>query len=53
MDKENEKKKKLEKEKQKWEDRNTKSVSVLTEEDIADVISSWTGIPVKKLTQRQ
>ena len=50
-DKENETKKKLEKEKQKWEDRNTKSVSVLTEEDIADVISSWTGIPVKKLTQ--
>lgn len=50
-DKENETKKKLEKEKQKWEDRNTKSVSVLTEEDIADVIASWTGIPVKKLTQ--
>ena len=50
-DKENETKKKLEKEKQKWEERNTKSVSVLTEEDIADVISSWTGIPVKKLTQ--
>lgn len=50
-DEENEIKKKLEKEKQKWEDRNTKSVSVLTEEDIADVIASWTGIPVKKLTQ--
>ena len=50
-DEENEIKKKLEKEKQKWEERNTKSVSVLTEEDIADVIASWTGIPVKKLTQ--
>ena len=44
-------KKKLEKEKQKWKDKNTKSVSELTEEDIAEVISSWTGIPVKKLTQ--
>ena len=50
-DKESEAKKKLEKEKQKWEDKNTKSVSELTEEDIAEVISSWTGIPVKKLTQ--
>ncbi len=50
-DKERETKEKLEKEKQKWEDKNTKSVSVLTEEDIAEVIASWTGIPVKKLTQ--
>ena len=50
-DKESEAKKKLEKEKQKWKDKNTKSVSELTEEDIAEVISSWTGIPVKKLTQ--
>lgn len=33
------------------ERQNTKSVSELTEEDIAEVISSWTGIPVKKLTQ--
>ena len=50
-DKEHEAKDKLEKEKQKWESKNSKEVITLTEEDIAEVISSWTRIPVKKLTQ--
>ena len=50
-DKEHETKDKLEKEKQKWESKNSKEVITLTEEDIAEVISSWTRIPVKKLTQ--
>ena len=50
-DKIKEEKEKLEKEKQKWEDKKTKSVSTLTAEDIAEVISSWTGVPVKSLTQ--
>ena len=45
------KKEKLEKEKQKWESKNSKSVINLTQEDIAEVISSWTRIPVQKLTQ--
>ena len=42
---------KLEKEKKKWESKNSKSIITLTEEDIAEVISSWTRIPVKKITQ--
>ena len=50
-DKQYEKQQKLEKEKQKWENKNSKEVLNLTEEDIAEVISSWTKIPVKKLTQ--
>ncbi len=50
-DKEHETKDKLEKEKQKWESKNSKEIITLTEEDIAEVISSWTRIPVKKLTQ--
>ena len=42
---------KLEKEKKKWENKNSRSVTTLTEDDIAEVISSWTNIPVKRLTQ--
>ena len=50
-DTEHELKEKLNKEKKKWESKNSKSIITLTEEDIADVIASWTRIPVKKLTQ--
>lgn len=50
-DKQHEKQEKLAKEKQKWENKNRKEVMNLTEEDIAEVIASWTRIPVKKLTQ--
>jgi len=50
-DKEKEQKGKLEKEKQKWENKNTRSVTSLVEEDIAEVISNWTNIPVSKITQ--
>lgn len=42
---------KLEKEKQKWKNKNDKEVLTLTEEDISEVISSWTKIPVKRLTE--
>lgn len=42
---------KLETEKTKWKNKNTKSVLKLTEEDIAEVIAKWTGIPTAKLTQ--
>lgn len=50
-DKEHELKEKLEKEKGKWNDKNTRSVTEITSEDIAEVIARWTGIPVKKITQ--
>ncbi|MBR3254866.1 MAG: ATP-dependent Clp protease ATP-binding subunit, partial [Clostridia bacterium] len=50
-DKEKELKEKFEKEEQKWKNKNTKSVTNITEENIAEVISSWTGIPAQKLTE--
>ncbi len=50
-DKEKKLKEKLEKEKEKWDNKNTRSVTSIGEEDIAGVISSWTGIPVQRLTQ--
>ena len=50
-DKQHELQEKLDKEKKKWENKNSKAIITLTEEDIADVISKWTKIPVKKLTQ--
>jgi ATP-dependent Clp protease ATP-binding subunit ClpC len=50
-DKENKEKAKLEKEKQKWLDKNNKSVRQITEENIIEVISKWTGIPLNKITQ--
>ncbi|MCI9038356.1 MAG: ATP-dependent Clp protease ATP-binding subunit [Clostridia bacterium] len=52
-DKVKEEKEKLAKEKEKWRNKNTKSVTTLTEEDIAEVVSSWTGVPVQKLTQSE
>ncbi len=52
-DKVKEEKEKLAKEKEKWHNKNTKSVTTLTEEDIAEVVSSWTGVPVQKLTQSE
>ncbi|NLC87845.1 MAG: ATP-dependent Clp protease ATP-binding subunit [Clostridiaceae bacterium] len=50
-DKQHISKEKLEKEKQKWKNKNSKEIITLTQEDIAEVISNWTKIPVKKLTQ--
>ncbi len=44
-------KKELEEQKSKWQNKKTKSITMLTEENIAEVISSWTGIPTKKITQ--
>ena len=44
-------KEKLEKEENKWKNKKTKSLTNITEENIADVISTWTGIPAKKITE--
>ena len=44
-------KEQLENDKNKWNSKKTKAVSKLTEEDIAETIASWTGIPVAKITQ--
>ena len=50
-DKEKELKLKYEKEQNKWKNKNNKSVTDITEENIAEVISNWTGIPAKKITE--
>ena len=42
---------KLEKDNKRWENKTSRNVTILNEDDIAEVISSWTNIPVKKLTQ--
>lgn len=42
---------KLEKQKKKWESKNSKEIITLTEEDIAGIIASWTRIPAQKLTE--
>lgn len=44
---------KLDKLKTKWEDKNSKSTQVVNENDIADIVSNWTGIPVKKLAEEE
>lgn len=51
--KQNELNTKLNKLKTKWEDRNSKSTQVVSENDIADIVSNWTGIPVKKLAEEE
>ena len=50
-DKEKELKAKYEKEQNKWKNKNNKSVTDITEENIAEVIANWTGIPAKKITE--
>ena len=52
-DKENAKKKELEDSKKNWETKKSKEVPTLKEEDIANVISSWTGIPVTKVSESE
>ncbi len=40
---------KLDKSKNKWKDKNGNEAQVVTPNEIADIITSWTGVPVKKL----
>ncbi|HPT76470.1 MAG TPA: ATP-dependent Clp protease ATP-binding subunit [Defluviitaleaceae bacterium] len=51
--KQDEIKKLLEQEKNDWKDAYDKSKQEVTEEEIADIVSSWTGIPVKKLAEEE
>ena len=50
-DKERELREAVQKEEEKWKNKNNKSVIDITEENIAEVISTWTGIPAQRLTQ--
>jgi len=44
---------KLEQEKKSWSEKNREHSNTVEENDIADIVSSWTGIPVKRLTQEE
>ena len=50
-DKQKELKEKYEKELKKWKNKSNKVVTNIAEENIAEVIANWTGIPAKKITE--
>ena len=52
-DKEEELQEKLEKEEQKWKNKNTKTMITISEENIAEVISNSTGIPTDKISKNE
>ncbi|MCR1898714.1 ATP-dependent Clp protease ATP-binding subunit [Irregularibacter muris] len=43
----------LEEIKNNWKKKNNKSADQVDEEDIAHIVSSWTGVPVKKLAEEE
>lgn len=45
--------KELEEFKQKWEQEKGKHEHLVTEDDIAQVVSSWTGVPVQRLEEEE
>lgn len=52
-DKENELKKLLDEEKSKWKNSSSHEAKAVTSEEIAQVVSSWTGVPVAQLTKEE
>ena len=52
-DKERKEKNNLEKEKNLWEEKRDKTISEITEENIAEVVARWTGISVNKINQSE
>ncbi len=50
-DKQKELQRKYEEEQKKWKNKNNKMLANITEENVAEVISNWTGIPAKKITE--
>ena len=52
-DDENNKKKELEKARKEWDTKNSKEILTLKYENIADVISAWTGIPAQKVSENE
>lgn len=44
---------KLEKQKQEWAEKNAGVSGEVVATDIADIVSSWTGVPVKQLTEEE
>lgn len=43
----------LDKQREEWKQKSVQTTQVVTEEDIAQIVSSWTGIPVKKIAQEE
>ncbi len=52
-DKEKKLKETLVKNKDEWQESTSKTTGEITEDDIAEVVSGWTGIPVKKLADEE
>ncbi len=52
-DKENNLKQKYEAEKEKWQNENNHSNGFVTVQDIAQIVSGWTGVPVVELTKEE
>ncbi|MBI4055033.1 MAG: ATP-dependent Clp protease ATP-binding subunit [Elusimicrobia bacterium] len=52
-DKEKELRKNLEESKKKWRDKRDSTVPSITAEEIATVVSKWTGVPVTRLTETE
>lgn len=46
-------KEQLENAKKEWDEKNTKQEQVVTEEEIAEIVSKWTGVPVQSLKQEE
>ncbi|PCI39149.1 MAG: NDP-hexose 4-ketoreductase [Elusimicrobia bacterium] len=52
-DKEKELRKALEEDKKKWREKRDQTTPEITDEDIAYVVSKWTGVPVTRLTETE
>ena len=52
-DTESELKEKYEKQKENWNNQNSHSKGEVTQENIAEIVSSWTGVPVVQLTEEE
>ncbi|NLE24007.1 MAG: ATP-dependent Clp protease ATP-binding subunit [Clostridiaceae bacterium] len=52
-DEENKLKEELAAKKEAWQIENSKNTQIVTEEEIAGIIGSWTGIPVSRLAQEE
>ena len=50
-DKEEKQRIKIDEEKEKWNEDNIKAITDISKEDIASIVSTWTSIPVQKITQ--
>ena len=45
--------KQLEEEKESWEEQKQEAMGEVTPEDVAEIVSMWTGVPVSRLTEEE